>query len=335
MTQYEYNKKAGDVPNFFLNGKDKMTPTQFVSRIDNAKGICGWDNARATAEFTRCLVGKGEKWLKGAIRRYPDVEADNWPEWKKIFLQENERHALITSVNDEYKRLKQTSTETVVLFNNRVQELNRFFWINLPANVTAPDHATRRPNGWTPAAQADKDAMKAGLAKVIKVAHLQMDQEYTKQFFVTGLRDEIRTPLSLKSQHKSYNECIQKAIEIETQNEAKRKERTKARANAIAKDKPVDEVNEVAEQGEWIPDEEYEELCAMHSRAGLGKPSRYRKPGSGPPSAKTGGKKNTKNLTCFWCGKKGHILGECYSKKNGKPKTYNPVASVDPQPALN
>ena len=81
--------------------------------------------------------------------------------------------------------------------------------------------------------------------------------------------------------------------------------------------------------------EQYADIAALHAAKGKPMPSYYkRKPnfvrrktnGSGPSSDK----KDV--VDCWHCGKKGHVIADCRSKKAGKPKAPGAgrkVAEID------
>ncbi len=78
------------IPDFWgEKGKDTVTATQFMARIDECQVANDWNNTTTYANFSLCLKGEADEWLASKVRLLELTAAQRtWTRIRPLFKKE-------------------------------------------------------------------------------------------------------------------------------------------------------------------------------------------------------------------------------------------------------
>ena len=288
------NKSTSCIPFFFGDpDNDEATARALIDKI-NLQGA----KFKLTPEqkcdlLTSALQGPASEWLD-MVEETSKIDTKSWDELSSFFLETYDRE-FIPKLQD----VKQRETEKVIDFAMRCYSMFGKIREICQERRTSPIRVTHRDALDHP--DLVGECLEVGAYNAI---------HYLKQLvFRGGLQEHIREEVA-KKEYMNTNDCVKAALEVEELLEMTRK-------LSVAEDEHDDDDEESDYAQELSPDSFDDEPGAASQRQ---TPPRNSRQMVAPPS----GRKDKRQLDCWHCGKMGHIISECYSKKNGKPK--NPTA---------
>ena len=316
LNEHERNKKVSDLPAFFgQTGKDTVTAKQLIQRIEKAAAVCNWNDAQKALQLSCCFKGSALVWYEG-LEKAHGLQTDDWDVLKKAFLAQYE--GLVTSVNItlSIKDLQQRSGERVIDYTTRGQGVFNQCYDKIMATWT---DTTKVPE----ANDGNRDACKASMKVAARGALMTLQMI----MFEAGLQDHLRLDVSQK-EHATLWELQQATLLAEARH-------TKTRKLQVAaieeEDKPEEEEEADEATSVELEEDQYKEVAAVYAKEGRRMPSFYKmkKRFSAPRKNQgNGSQAEKKPLECWHCGKKGHGIADCYSRKAGRPKTQGTGGKV-------
>lgn len=294
LINHDRVRRTTDIPLYFgVKERDTISPQQLVERLERAARVARWDTDELKCDqFFLSLRDEALKWAN-TLDNVIGFDKNNWNEVKAKFLEAYAPKFSAKALCISFQDLKQKSQEDVQTFYNRVSETFR------NAYSTKPAHVTTYVGNLGPLAQGDaNNIMGQGLKR--------MELLVMNTVFQGGLREEIRTKV-LEEGPTQIEESVKLAREIETILD-KKKDRSVFVASVSN-----EEDNEVLE----VEENEVEHLTAVNViRKRRGLPAlrfRVRRAQRG----RTGAGEQRFSGTCYACGKVGHRIANCRSKKAG------------------
>ena len=308
LNEHERNKKVSDLPAFFGQpGKDTVTAKQLIQRIGKAAAVCNWNDAQKALQLSCCFKGSALVWYEG-LEKAHGLQSDDWDVLKEAFLAQYE--GLVTSVNItlSIKDLQQRVGERVIDYTTRGQGVFNQCYDKIMATWT---DTTKVPE----ANDGNRDACKASMKVAARGALMTLQMI----MFEAGLQDHLRLDVSQKEHATLWD--LQKAT---LQAEARHTKTRKLQVAAV-EEEVNSEDEETDETSVELEEDQYKEVAAVYAAKGRRMPRFYKMKKRFPaPRRNQGNGSQTEKkppLECWHCGKKGHGIADCYSRKAGKPKT--------------
>ena len=328
LNNHERNLRISEIPYFHGNAaKDTYSARAFIQRIESAAETCTWNEERKCSQLLCSLKGAAYEWIIQA-KEVHGVNHKDWATIKAYFLETFDTQKTAKSYNNELRELLQKTGESVRNFAIRCDSA---FGRDLTDGKTKlREHDVAFPNANDAATIA---AIESHANKIVFNCY----QRIQMSFFQSGLREAIRKEV-VKDEYDTVRECVKAAMRVEAQLESEH----------LTRKFQVSQLDEVEETGGAcampeddgmadLDDEEFDSICAMYQRRNKPIPSRFKKRfqarsgfrnGNGRTNGNGNGNGNgsrisserKKEMDCWHCGKKGHVISECFSKKAGKPK---------------
>jgi hypothetical protein len=313
LINHDRVRRTTDIPLYFgVKEKDTITPQQLVERLERAARVAKWDTDELKCDqFFLSLRDEALKW-SNTLDNVIGFNKNNWEDVKAKFLEAYAPKFSAKALCISFQDLKQKSQEDVQTFYNRVSETFR------NAYSTKPAHVTTFVGALGPLPQADANMI---MAQGLK----RMELLVMNTVFQGGLREDIRTKV-LEEGPTQIEESVKLAREIETILDKKKDRSVFVASMSNEEDSEVLEVDEnevehltavnVIRKRRGLPALRFRVRRAQRGRSGSGE---QRFPG-----------------TCYACGKFGHRIANCRSKKGqGKLSEIKEQDSSSGQEHLN
>jgi hypothetical protein len=112
LNDHDSAKRSTDIPLFYpQTGRDTIAARLLIVRINDARAIDGWDDARKLLEFKMCLRDKAVRWFEGLTK--DGVNTGNWQLIKAKFLESYEPKYSAKTTCANFTDLNQKSDETI------------------------------------------------------------------------------------------------------------------------------------------------------------------------------------------------------------------------------
>lgn len=301
LTAHDKVRRSTDIPLFYGRAdKDTVTPNQLVERLERAARVANWNtDLRKCDEFYLCLRDRAISW-SNTLDNKPGFDKEIWADVKAEFLKAYAPKYTAKTLCTGFQDLKQKSDENVQDFYNRLSDVFR------DAYRVKPDHVTTF---------AGTDAQRLGLtlAEVnafMKIGIDNMQRLMMNTVFLGGLRDDLRVKV-LEQGPDEISASVDLAREIEVILRDKKEKAEKG--NYVNSLEEYDDSEGELEVGQ----DEAKHIDAVNViRRRIGKPLiRFRvAPGNRPgPGRNAGnaGRRDKKNVKCFYCKLMGHFQLEC------------------------
>ena len=309
LNAHERNKRVSEIPQFYgVPSKDTVSARQLIVRIEQAALICSWNDEAKALQLACALKERCATWFDGLPSGYY-IDQKNWTDVKDIFLKTYDDQVTAQALSVSLKELSQQPGERILDYNYRSQVIfNKYYDQFMPickdtASPHEPDYMTAADN-----AQKTRYIEQRHFAAQRMLIQMQMS------LYEAGLLEIYRLEVSQKT-YANMKELHQAALASEARRSTKR-----GLVHSLATGEADPEFEDEAED---LDADLYDQLNAVYVSKGKRMPQNYRRRApaarrTGTPTTLTAEQK--KLLTCFHCGIKGHVIGECRKKKNGLPK---------------
>src|SRR5574343_1523497 len=313
LDQHESNKKIGELPYFHgIASKDLCTAKQLVTRLEHAADVCGWTPKAKAQRFAATLKGPAYTWYEG-LKRSHRLNPKDWPTLKKYFLQQYEKLVTSSTLTRSLKDIQMKSTETVAEYNDRCQAVfNEYYdqYVDKCCQINEVVHAGN--------VAANHELMKASMEVSAQFMMIYMQMT----LYEAGLLEYIRLEVATKK----YDSLMD--LQLAAQNAEARHSTKKTTLHSLAlgagpedDQEGEDQINEIVEL------EDYDTVATIFRSMGRKMPSNFRKKFKSQQQTRAKGnaalnlsRDQKKEMDCWHCGKKGHLISECRGKSSGKPK---------------
>ena len=296
---HETRRRATELPLYYGRAdKDVCTAQDLITRFETAATIAGWDaDERKCQQFYLILRDNALRWWK-TLGRIPDFDMTDWASVKRDFLRAYAPKHTARSACANLQELYQKNGEAVQDFYLRcMTSYDKLEEIMDPGMLT-----TRRVIAGVTQDQRDQ-CKKEGIDDTFRFV--------MQQIFIAGLREEIRLK-TMEANPRALQETLEVAQQMEL---IVGDRRVKGQVTAV-KDEYFTEDEEEEEEEELSADEliALEKVNAVFKRNGKSFGRFIKRGGFRNFSRNTPNRMNP-NIVCHGCGKKGHIIKNCYSKK--------------------
>ena len=324
LNEHERNKKVSDLPAYYgVPGKDTITAKQLIRRVEQAATVCNWNDGQKALQLSITFKASALIWYEG-LEKSHGLDVNDWAVLKKAFLENYEGLVSSTNLTLSLKDFQQRVGERVVDYGARGQAVFNHYYDQIMETSTNPADLNDAA-----VTAANTALIKKGMKFAARSAMVQLQIS----LYEAGLLEHLRLDVS-QTKHKTLGEIQKAAIQAESRH-AKPK---RAQVNAVENlDYDDGEDDASAINAVELDTEQYADIAALHAARGKPMPSYYkRKPFA--PKKKTSGNGNSHGsdkkdvVDCWHCGKKGHVIADCRSKKAGKPKAPGAgrkVAEID------
>ena len=299
-------RRGGELAPFHGDPKlDTLTPDVFIRRVTTAAEASGWNNQRTCREFYMCLRGKAALWYEG-LADDPAYNPQDWPAIRRSFIAAYCPAIGALTLSRGFRDLQQGPVETVRDFSARISYAMRKGFEDLPvATINALTNEEIAAGGTFHRA----NNLQIGQA-LLWEGSIRMRRVFMDTLLRNGLRDDLRTRVSLREVPHNY----QANLAIAMQEEAKVLDETrKGRGSFITVVENIDnEIDDLTYRINVLREQKGKvmKLKEKYPHA------RFLKPQPTPPNQdKTKTRKthdeNGKPI-CFNCGKAGHYRVNCH-----------------------
>jgi len=323
LQEHDRNKKISDIPKFLgLPGKDRHTAKQTIQMIDLAAEHCAWTEETKAIQLCAALQGPAQAWFEG-LNKSHDVDSKDYATLKQFFLEHYEGLVTNTALTLSLKELQQKKTEKVSSFNDRVQVVFNHYYDQHVALAADPDNFVDALN----TAGANRAVFKKATERAAKRMMIRMQMS----LYEAGLLEPIRLEVARKT-YDNLRDMQKEAQAAEARLISDRKLQIPLDLSPLGLEANEDDEAEEHEAIAELDGEAYDTVAAVYRSRGKPIPAffkrRYqnyqrRHPVQNPNQGAASKPKEKKELDCWYCGKKGHISSQCYSKKAGRPRNPN------------
>lgn len=323
LNQHDRNKKVADIPHWSaIPGKDTLTAKQLIQKIEHAAVICQWDNAAKAQQLGAVLKGPAYTWYLG-LQRTHRMDNKDWATLKEMFLEQFESMITASALTMSLKDIRMLPTERVIDYNNKCQAVfNEYYDKYVTESIVPADVVDPAMN-----IAANLDYTK----KCLQVGAENMMVHIQKSLYEAGLLEHLRLEVSQK-QYDSMRALQKAAAEAEARHSKKKMSINALVSGALEDAEDLSDNDDATVNAiEDLDGDDYDTIAAIFRSKGKKIPPflkrKYNAQKKTFNAASKLSKDQKKDMECWHCGKKGHLIGECFSKKAGKPK----VAGAGPK----
>ena len=300
--------RSTDLPLFYgAKDKDTVEASFLIDRVETAAGVANWNtDDLKIGQFRLSLRDKALIWWKSLADA--NVNTAVWDEVKAAFIKAYQpRYSARTNCTN-FQDLVQISSESVLDYYLRVYDTFTKVTKGKPATITAEVN-WGPPDVLTAAVAALPAAQRNLLLEIKREGVKQLELFVMHQLFLAGLKDEVRIR-AMEANKPTVQEALDYARDLEV---------------ILADKKKAAHVNLVQGEAAKLDEEEIQLVEAIRQQRG--------KPYTRNPNQGTYKRTPASDLTCHYCGIRGHVIRECRKRmsqemgQNGQ-KPYRRVQSI-------